>query len=453
MTSNLTSSLFSQLNQVKPRRWLVLFIAVAIIIRLVMSVSIGDTIDNLPGTFDEVSYDMLAQQILSGKGLTVAENWWPATKAGEPTAHWSYLYTFFLTGVYAIFGHHPIAARIIQAVLAGIFMPLVAYRVGRRYFNTNVGLVAAAITVFYIYFIYYAAALVTETFYIISALWSLDIVGKLVDDLKTTNTVDWKDGLLLGLALAITILLRQVFLIFVPILFMWLLWQSYRCQLKSVLLMIKTLIIVTGIIVLSIIPWTIRNYKAFDTFVLLNTNAGFAFYWGNHPIHGYNFISILPADGPTYFDLLPPELLHLNEAELDRALLERSVQIIKDDPLRYVILSISRTKDYFKFWPSPDSGLISNVSRVFSFGLLLPFMLYGFVRHISQSLLSKNLILYLFVTSYSGIHLLSWALIRYRLPVDAILIIFASVTVIEIVTAIQRRQFKAQGSLKVGSVR
>ena len=453
MTSNSVFPLFSKLNQLKIYQWLVIFIVVAIVFRLIISMYIGDTTHNLPGTFDEVSYDMLAQQVLSGNGFTVTEDWWPATKAGEPTAHWSYLYTLFLTAVYAIFGHHPLAARIIQAILAGIFMPLLAYRVGRRYFDSNVGLVAAGLSVIYIYFIYYAAALVTETFYIITALWSLDVVGKLVDDLKTTKSVHWQDGLLLGLALALTILLRQVFLLFVPILFIWLLWQSYRCQVKSVLQMMKVLIIVTSIIVLSIIPWTIRNYQAFNTFVLLNTNAGFAFYWGNHPIHGYNFISILPADGPSYYELLPPELLHLNEAELDRALLARSVQFIRADPFRYIILSISRIKDYFKFWPSSNSGLISNMSRVLSFGLLLPLMIYGLVRHLSHSLLSKNLILYLFVISYSGIHLLSWALIRYRLPVDTILIIFASLTIIEIGNAIQRRQFKTQNPLKVGSVR
>ena len=35
-------------------------------------------------------------------------------------------------------------------------------------------------------------------------------------------------------------------------------------------------------------------------------------------------------------------------------------------------------------------------------------------------------LLYLFIAVYTVIHLLSWALIRYRLPVDAVLIIFAA---------------------------
>ena len=248
-------------------------------------------------------------------------------------------------------------------------------------------------------------------------------------------------------------LLRQVFLLFIPILFVWLLWQGYRHQLRSLFRMMSTLAIATIILIAAIVPWTVRNYQAFHTFVLLNTNAGFAFFWGNHPIHGYNFISILPADGPTYFELIPPELLSLNEAELDRALLNRSMQFIQEDPVRYLILSASRTKDYFKFWPSSSSNLMSNLSRVLSFGILLPFMIYGFIRYLPYSLFSKRLILYLFVISYSGIHLLSWALIRYRLPVDAVLLIFASLTIIEISTVIYRRQHKAKNAFEFGSAR
>lgn len=451
MTSTSTTTSQVKMSRVRSYRWLGVIIGFAILVRLAVSFYAGNEINRLPGTFDEVSYDMVAQQVLSGNGFTVAENWWPATKAGEPTAHWSYLYTLFLTGVYAIFGHHPLAARIIQAVLVGILTPLLVYRVGNRYFNTKVGLIAAGLSAFYIYFIYYAAALVTESFYIITALWALDLAGKMVDDLKATQSLAWKDGLLLGIALAATILLRQVFLLFVPILFVWLLWQSYRYRLSTVFRTMGTLIIATVVIVLSILPWTVRNYQAFNTFVLLNTNAGFAFYWGNHPIHGYNFISILPDDGPTYFELLPPELLHLNEAELDRALLQRSAEFIREDPVRYLFLSASRIKDYFKFWPSPESGLVSNISRVLSFGILLPFMVYGFVRHGPRSLSTKGSILYLFVFSYAGIHLLSWALIRYRLPVDAILIIFVGLTIIEISTAVQRWKVKPESSLRIGS--
>jgi hypothetical protein len=387
---------------------------------------------------------MLAQRVLEGHGFTVADLWWPATPAGEPTALWSYLYTLYLVVVYGLFGYHPLIARLLQAVLAGLLMPWLAHRLGQRYFSSQIiGLVAAGLMAVYAYFIYYAATLMTETFYIIGVLWTLDLAGQLgqasAEDKPAKSKLQW---LWLGLALGMTVLLRQLFLLFIPVLFTWLLWRSYRYQVHSIVRMMGILAGATAVVLSLILPWTFRNYRAFDTFVLLNTNAGFAFFWGNHPIHGYNFISILPTDGPSYEDLLPAELLDLNEAELDRALLKRSMEFIQADPVRYLVLSVSRIKDYFKFWPSSESGLISNISRIVSFGLLWPFMLYGLIIGLRRSLSSEALILYLFVIVYTGIHLLSWALIRYRLPVDAVMLAFAGVALVDLQAKLTRRRPK-----------
>jgi hypothetical protein len=186
------------------------------------------------------------------------------------------------------------------------------------------------------------------------------------------------------------------------------------------------------VVVIVIAPWTIRNYRAFGTFVPLNTNSGFAFFWGNHPVYGTHFVGLLPGDN-AYYDLIPTELRQLNEAELDKALLKRGIGFVTDDPVRFVMLSLSRTREFFKFWPSAGSDFISNITRVASFGLSLPFMLYGLwvsfglMRRPDQHVKRPEiLLLYLFVIIYTGIHLASWALIRYRLPVDAILLLFAA---------------------------
>ena len=90
------------------------------------------------------------------------------------------------------------------------------------------------------------------------------------------------------------------------------------------------------------------------------------------------------------------------------------------------------------------SGLISNLSRVLSFGLLWPLMAYGLISQGRRAFSSEILILYLFIIIYTGIHLLSWALVRYRLPVDAVLIIFAGATLVEIQMKLAQRQAKIQ---------
>ena len=392
-------------------------VAVAIVLRLGAALYLGDTVWPQPGIYDQVSYHTLALRVLDGHGFTVPMEWWPATRAGEPTAHWSYLYTLYLAGVYALFGPHPLAARLIQALVVGALGPYLAYRLGRRAFGPTAGLAAAGITALYIYFVYYGAALVTESLYILAVLWALDAA------LGLAEAPSWRRLVWLGLALGLAALLRQVILLFVPFLLLWLLWVG-RGRLP-----IWRLVVPLAIIGVLILPWTVRNYLAFGRFVLLNTNAGFAFFWANHPVYGGDFVGVLPQDGPSYQELIPAELRELDEAALDQALLRRGLDFVFDDPVRYVRLSLSRTAEYFKFWPAPESGLVSNVARVASFGLCLPLMLAGLILSWRQR--GRCWLFYLFIGVYTLIHLLSWALIRYRLPVDALLILFAGLAAAE----------------------
>ena len=119
-------------------------------------------------------------------------------------------------------------------------MPWFGYRLGSRHFNNKVGLVTAALMALYAYFVYYSATLMTETFYIIAILWTLDVAGRL-GETKTANGTGqsgWRHNLvpalMLGLSLSVTVLLRQLFLLFIPIMFMWLLWRSYQSPFRRV---------------------------------------------------------------------------------------------------------------------------------------------------------------------------------------------------------------------------
>ena len=433
------------LSQTTPERfWLPLIVAVAILLRIGAALYLGNSVEIMPGTYDQLSYDMLARQVLAGHGFTVREMWWPLTPAGQPTAHWSYLYTLYLVAVYGLLGYYPLLARLIQAVLVGWLMPWLTYRLGRRFINSTVGLVAAGLMAVYAYFVYYAASLLTEMFYITAILWVFDLAGQLGqvgEQDEAARPVNLKIAWLwLGLALGITVLLRQLFLLFIPFIAAWLLWRGYRA--KQVRSMLTTLVTAGLVLAALVLPWTWRNYRAFGSFVLLNTNAGYVFFWGNHPIHGYDFIPILPTE--TYQSLIPESLRQLNEADLDRALLKEGLGFVQADPVRYVVLSLSRFKEYFKFWPSADSGLVSNMSRVISFGILWPFMLYGLIMSWRRTRLSDTSLFYVFMVVYTGIHVLTWTLIRYRLPVDATLLLFAGLALTDLWTRLIRRPTAGQ---------
>jgi 4-amino-4-deoxy-L-arabinose transferase-like glycosyltransferase len=430
--------MMKRLTQANPQKLLVGIIVVAVLLRVGAALKMGDTIVDLPGIFDQVSYHNLALRVLGGHGFSFGEQWWPATAANAPTAHWSYLYTLWLTAVYAIFGPHPLIARLIQAVAAGILMPWLLYRLARLTISPRLAapydelaaLAAAAISAIYIYFVYYAGALITESFYIIAVLWAFDLAVRISQSEQT----GWRQWVWLGVALGTAVLLRQLFLLFIPFLLLWLWWGKRPSLVRLVLPLVITF--------LMMLPFTIRNYRVFHKFVPLNTNSGYALFWGNHPIYGTKFIPILPPEMGSYYSLIPQELLdkHLNEAELESALLQRGLQFVIDDPVRYVLLSLSRIPPYFIFWPSAQSGLISNISRVGSFGLFLPFMLFGLYRSLRQPfpswrarLASPYALFYLFFLAYTGMHVLTWTLVRYRLPIDAVLILFAGWAVVELV--------------------
>ena len=418
-------------------RALVWIVLVGVCLRVASALFQGNAVTDLPGVYDQISYDELARRVVDGYGFTFATGHWPATRAGEPTAHWSYLYTLYLSAVYAVAGFQPLIARLIQAVIAGIVHPWLAWRIGRSVFGPRVGLLAALFSTVYVYFFYYAGALVTETFYILGVLWTLDVSVRLARGTRRPSPGLWLE---LGFAIGVTLLLRQVFVVFVPVLFAWLVWNipmknTATAASRSITRALRLTLLVglaeaSLVVVLLIAPWTVRNALDFGIFVPLNTNAGYAFYWANHPIQGTDFVPLLPLK---YDELIPAELLPLNEAELDRALLGRGLGFVVDDPGRCVLLSLSRVKEYFKFWPSSQSGLVSNVSRVGSFGLFLPLIVYGvwvsmkLVRSTSNSNQRSGIVLlFLFSCVYTMIHLLSWALIRYRLPVDSVLLLFAA---------------------------
>jgi 4-amino-4-deoxy-L-arabinose transferase-like glycosyltransferase len=297
--------------------------------------------------------------------------------------------------------------------VGGVLICLLVDLIGRRVVDEITGLVGAALAAVYGYFIYYNVALMTETFFIVLVLFSLYLGLELKEKPVLAR---WA---LLGLALGVAGLLRQTILLFVPFLLLWLFWELKKSGVPWWYFAVPIVIIV-----LLIAPWTIRNYVVYHRFLPLNSNAGYAFYASNHPhlgTHWSNDSIVVPV---------PEELAGKNEAELNQALTRKGMEFILADPGRYLWLTLNKTLEYFKFWPSSDSSRISNLNRVLSFGLYLPFMLLGLYLSFSRW---RNFVpLYLFMIIHTAIHLLSWPSLRYRLPVDAVLMVFAGLTIIEL---------------------
>jgi hypothetical protein len=480
----------------KSYRWLWLILAISVVMRVGVALYLGDVVDAPELLTDQRSYHALGVRLLEGHGYSFDRGWYPFTPANTPTAHWSFLYPLFVAAVYALFGVHPLAVRVVQAVLGGVLLPWMIYRLARQIVvlpsppdplsptlgkgegGQAIPLIAAAIAAIYGYLILYAATLMTETFYIVVLLWSLEVGLKVGSRLRDGKKIFTALALQLGLSLGLAALLRQSILPWVPVLYLWLLWQSWRGRrvgtrpdplpspppmrkreqhlggtvepsrgnpplhrgragegVGAWIAGLKTLGLASLVLVACILPWTYRNHQAYGQFLLLNSNAGYAMYSAQHPMHGVNFREFEAAPIPEGWWGRP-------EPELDRDLMRLGIGFVLDDPGRYFLLCLSRTRAFFEFWPTPGTTLLHNIGRAGSFGLFLPFILYGLYLVIRNSKPetrnpkpeTRNSLLFLFVAFYTLLHVLTWAMVRYRLPVDAVLIILAAMALLDLYT-------------------
>lgn len=423
------------------RRILLTIIALSVLLRVVVAFYLGDS---TPPAKDETSYSQLAMRVADGYGYSFAQPWYPFAPAGAPTAHWSFLYTAWVAAIYSIAGPHPLAARLAGAILAGILFPLLLYRLSRRVFPPSpltahrsaftIHHLSALLGAIYAYFILYSAMVQTEALFICALLWSLERALAVEQRLRAGQPIRPALVITLGISLGLAALLRQSILPWVAVMGVYLLWVGFRQHRLGPA--VATLAAAAAITLLFILPFTVRNYAVYGEFLLLNSNAGYAMYSAQHPLHGSNFQEYAAAPLPE--DLIA---LGLNEAQWDKALMARGIGFVLAEPGRYLRLSLSRVRDYIEFWPTADSSLLFNVGRVLSIGLFWPFMLYGVYLSLrpgrsaiasSQLTIANFRLLYLFVAVYSLLHIFTWAMSRYRLPVDAVLLLFAALAIVDL---------------------
>ena len=416
------------------RIWVAILVF-SVITRLGIALYYGNWV---PTEQDEYSYSTLGLRLATGHGYTFDRAWYPFTPAETPTAHWSFLYTAFIAAIYTLVGFQPVAVRLVGAILGGLLLPWMSARLAYRLFPYRpwTPLVTALCTAGYAFFALFAASIMTETFYIIALLWSLERALALAENFTMGQPPNLSAALGLGVSLGLAALFRQAILPWVPVLFGWLLWQAWRGNARTFIRLYLPTLFFAGITLLAfILPWTYRNYRVYGDFLLLNSNTGYAMYSAQHPMHGTQFQAFTAAP-------LPEELWGkaLTEVEWDRALMRQGIEFILDEPERYLRLSLSRVADYFEFWPT-DTTLLHNAGRLLSFTLFLPFMLYGLYlggQSTHQQIgTSQNVpptsrirhpitLPFLFMAFYTLLHIFTWAMPRYRLPVDATAMPFAA---------------------------
>ena len=91
-------------DQLATRKILVAIVAFSVVARVFGSVIHGQYRRMVAGHCRPGIVSLNWRCGFSGGMASFGETWWPITAADAPTAHWSFLYTLYLTVVYAILG-------------------------------------------------------------------------------------------------------------------------------------------------------------------------------------------------------------------------------------------------------------------------------------------------------------------------------------------------------------
>ncbi len=389
---------------------LVALLALGLIVRLVLIFSVTEPIDR-----DAQEYYKIAQNLLAGKGFSI--------NGSELTARRAPGYPVFLASLMEIFGTEPRILYLAQAIvnILTIFLVFLALKKTEVNLPTRllITLVFSLSTSFIFVNVLYAEIL---TMLIVALLLYISIHP----DFNVRPSIQLLFG---GILTGALIYLRPTFLYF-PI---FLLFGAIFLKTIRRNLAIKKFLTIAGIALLTLTPWTIRNYKVFHRFIPL-VSAGGSELWGANLEIADRFVWNSVSDIQKYEEqrtanhTLQNRLIHeyrvkykITDPEtLNRFLLKQAKQIILQHPFRYALLCFNRL---LIFWFSPPIGsmTLKTISPVLFWSILiLKYMLtilgiIGLYRFTRNNFPSASLVIMLVIYS-TLLHTTIHAIQRYFLP-------------------------------------
>jgi 4-amino-4-deoxy-L-arabinose transferase-like glycosyltransferase len=353
---------------------------------------------------DESQYHSLAVSMLDGQGYS---------KAGGPAAEWPPLYPILLSAVYFVAGRSAAPVYCAQALL-GAATVYGVYRLSLSVFeDEHVAVLSAFVLSAYPLFIFLNKSLLSENLYVPLLIWHLYFLHQGLARNSRPH---------LGLSavlLALTALTRSFI---APIV------AAYAVMLPVVLpgrfaSRARTTFAYALVFVLVLLPWTVRNYLAFDEFVPLTTSIGGTLYAG-YSMSDYVYGNS-PVDAITKASEYEEE--QRGAVAANRLLVQESVKIIVEHPYRLPGLMVKKLAYFimpFDYDILPRFPVGNNPGFNSPYVFLLPFFLIGvYQANRARYLISPLLIVlgYMLVMC-----ILILGLPRYRLPVEPLIVLFAS---------------------------
>lgn len=302
-------------------------------------------------------------------------------------------YLMLLAAVFRVFGVSWWAAVCLNAVLGGM-TTFFLYRIGEQQIGRNAGLIAAIWLGLYAHHILYAAFALRDVFVAFLFTW---FVYVLVAPFRRMRTSLW-----LAILYTLLIMTDPFFLVLLPVLLLYLAFFSTRHRVLS----LQYVFLFAAFFLFLNIPWTLRNYSVYGTFVPVSLEAERYLAPVSRLVH-----SAAPAQNTSIPSspmlVVQPSYAH-NTVEFWRALRVTSAPA---EPAHGIVAQ-------------PAWSLRHNVISLATYGVWLPFMLAGVVfairrRQRTVLVLAGALVAYaLFRGFMTGDE-------RFRLTIEPLIILLA----------------------------
>lgn len=445
----------------KRRTEITILVAILVMGALVRALYLSEMVHNIafrnPGV-DAGFHDYWARGI-------VTDDWTPPYGMADPKIRTTpYFrppgYPYFLAIIYAITGPSYLAVGIVQMIL-GLLACVLAWRFGRKWFGSAVGLVFAGFMAVYWVFVYYEGELLEPALLVPLAILLIHELSLWVE------RVTFRRVLLDGFCLGVFALIRPNILLFVPVVLIWAFWLMWPDRRRrDFYLTAVALLVGMG---LAIFPATIRNCLVARDFVLISSNGGINLYIGNNEsATGICAGRILDlGEFQTCFDY--PNIVrnlerklgrHLKHSEVSDYFSRQAVKYITENPSRALQLTWRKA---LLFWGPLEVGhnkedeserQYSRVLRNIPFDFPVAFALAAvgsllaiidtrsqWKRHEGRARAGVFLLVALFILSYFASYLPYFVAGRYRVPVVPFLLLLGSYGLVRIADLILTRQY------------
>ncbi len=322
--------------------------------------------DTVP-VFDFLKYHLGAVSLASGQGYKLFGHY----TAFEPVG-----FSFYLSLIYRVFGENLLAPKILNVFLS-VDSVFLVYLLGKRYFRAETGLLAAILLALSPRQIVYTSVISTEILFTYFLLLTLLLFSK--------ETRKMSKPLLLGLCGAVLAYIKPFMMLFFMLAFPMLLIQrrhedkketqieaNYQKQIEGI--KHKTIgvyenpgrerkqsgfwealfgslgwsVMIALVMLLAILPWSIRNYQVFNKVIPISSNGGITLYLNNNDYAEGHWQDPFKIPGSPIAGMKNEETGFWDEIKVDELAGAEGKRWILNNPQKFAKLGLQKTYHVYK---------------------------------------------------------------------------------------------------------